>query len=120
MTIGQAEASFREAIIKAHKEVTGRGPKDVHVKIFRNMIVFDMEDIFTLLEDRLLGVSGGQENIIRLRNEMNKSLIPLLKEAVEEIVECKVEECVTRVFPHWKSQYGILILDKNIEKNFSR
>jgi len=33
MTKGQAEAGFRDAMIRVHKEVTGKGPKDVYVKI---------------------------------------------------------------------------------------
>jgi uncharacterized protein YbcI len=117
LTVGQFEAWMREALIKIHKDATGRGPQDAYVRLFKNCIVFCLEDTLTALERQLLNSGWGEEEIGQLRfNLLKEVIIPRVQEKITEKVPANILDAATIVRTEQQAQYGLFILDKNIEK----
>lgn len=116
MTVGQFEAWLREGFIQIHKDATGRGPKDAYVRLFKNCIVFYLEDTLTALERQLLNSGWGQEEIGRVRMSLLKVIIPRLQERITEKFPVTIVDAATIVRTEQQVQYGLIILDKDIEK----
>jgi len=91
LTVGQFEAWMREALIKIHKDATGRGPQDAYVRLFKNCIVFCLEDTLTALERQLLNSGWGEEEIGQLRfNLLKEVIIPRVQEKITEKVPANI------------------------------
>lgn len=116
MTVGQFEAWLREGFIQIHKDATGRGPKDAYVRIFKNCIVFYLEDTLTALERQLLNSGWGQEEIGQVRKSLLKVIMPQLQKRIAEKIPVTIIDATTIVHTEQQIQYGLIILDKNIEK----
>ncbi len=114
--MGQFEAWLREGLIKVHKDFTGRGPKDAYVRVFRNCIVFILEDTLTALERQLLRSELGVEKIDQLRQDLFDAMLPLLKKRLTEKVAVDILRSMTLVIAEDNDQFGIIILDQDIEK----
>lgn len=119
MTHGQVEAWLKEILVQIHKELTGRGPKDTYVRLFKRTVVFHLEDTFTPLENRLLDVAWGEDEIRQLRGQIFKSTLPILKHKIKDKLACEVLEAATIVLPGQHSQFGLLVLDQDLEKTLS-
>lgn len=117
MTIGQLEAWLREGFIQTHKELTGRGPRDTYIRIFRNTIVFHMEDVLTPLENRLLSSTGAEAEIKELRVRVLELMMPQISESIKRKLNCEVIDSIISILPEYNLQYGMLILDKDLEKS---
>ena len=119
MTVGQFEAWLREGLIKIHKDVTGRGPKDAYVKVFKKCIVFYLEDPLTILERLLLRSGWGIEKIEQLRKDLFEAMLPPFKERITEKIAANVLNAVTVVNARDQDQFGVIILYQDIEKIYN-
>lgn len=119
MTVGQFEAWLRESLIQIHKEITGRGPKDAYVRLFKKTIVFCLEDALTALEKQLLDSGWRKEEITRLRMDLLEVIMPQIQEKIREKVLVDILDATTIVLTEQQSQYGLIILDKDIEKIYN-
>jgi uncharacterized protein YbcI len=111
LTVGQFEAWLREGLIKLHKDVTGRGPKDAYVKVFKKCIVFYLEDPLTVLERQLLRSGWGIEKIEELRKDLFEAMLPPFKEKIAEKVTANILNAMTIVNAKDQDQFGIIVLD---------
>jgi len=117
LTVGQFEAWLREGLIKIHKDVTGRGPKDAYVRVFKKCIVFYLEDTLTVLERQLLHSGWGIEKIDQLRKRLFEVMLPLFQEKITEKVAVNILNAMTILLA--EDQFGVIILDQDIEKIYN-
>lgn len=120
MTVGQFEAWLREGLIQIHKDVTGRGPKDAYVRLFKKCIVFYLEDPLTALEQQLLHSGWGVDKIDQLRADLLEVMLPAFQEKITEKVTANIMDYMTKVVADQQAQFGLIILDQDIEKSITR
>ncbi len=119
MTVGQFEAWLREGLIQIHKDVTGRGPKDAYVRLFKKCIVFYLEDPLTALEQQLLHSGWGVDKIDQLRADLLEVMLPAFQEKITEKVTANIMDYMTKVVADQQAQFGLIILDQDIEKIYN-
>jgi uncharacterized protein YbcI len=83
----------------------------------RTALFFCLEDTLTALERQLLNSGWGEEEIGQLRfNLLKEVIIPRVQEKITEKVPANILDAATIVRTEQQAQYGLFILDKNIEK----
>jgi uncharacterized protein YbcI len=106
-------------LIQIHKDVTGRGPKDTYVRLFKRCIVFYLEDPLTALERQLLHSGWGVEKVDKLRADLLEMILPLFQEIIAEKVAVNIISSMTKVVADQQAQFGLIILDQDIEKIYT-
>lgn len=119
MTLGQFEACLREGLIQIHRDVTGRGPKDAYVRLFKKCIVFYLEAPLTVLERQLLYSGWGVEKLDKLRADLLEVMLPSFQEIITDKVAANIMSSMTKVDTNQQIQYGLIILDQDIEKMYT-
>lgn len=98
------------------KEKVGRGPRDIKIIFKDNMMVFFIYGIMSPLEKNLLSAEDGKDVLLSVR----RLYLEVTKEerltSYEEILNAKVEEH----FEGWNfdtdAAVGVIVFDRNIEK----
>lgn len=119
VTVGQFEAWLKEGLIQIHKEATGRGPKEAHVRLFKKTIVFYLEETLTRLEQRLFDLGWGEKGINHIRTDLMEFIMPQIQEKIREKARVEILDTTTIVLPDQQAQYGLIILDRDIEKMYN-
>lgn len=95
-------AELRKNVARIHKECFGRGPSDVCILIFNDILFVKIKDFLSTIEKQMLTLDNGKEEIVRLRNEIfnNSSLETLVSHIVQNdvvfispVLDFKNEEC---------------------------
>jgi uncharacterized protein YbcI len=88
-TGGDLNAAVARAVVRFHREETGRGPNKAKAFYRDDVIVVVLEDLMTQVERRL--VARGQEEVVRrLRAAFQETLRAELVPLVEEITGARV------------------------------
>ena len=96
ITKGQIEKTLKEELTNVFRQVVGKGPERVSIKIVKNFVICEMYGILTTVEKQLLKLENGEEQIKKLRDNLFLVSRDKYYEVIEEIVGAKVMEIVTR------------------------
>jgi len=115
----ELEKELKKLAVQIHLKHYGKGPEEVWVKVHRNIVTFYCSKIITPLEDTLLRISGGREEVLRIREKIYAHIKPHLFLEVEKVSGCKVLSLAADICLETKSLHGSILFLQNIEKELS-
>lgn len=113
---GQVEVKIKEEFIKIFKKYVGKGPKNSIVRISRNFVIIEFEDVLTLVEKNLLERDRSINSIESMRNNLMDISIDDYISVLENCLNVQVIDNITKVNLKDNVIYGIFILSRDIEK----
>jgi uncharacterized protein YbcI len=116
ITKGQIEKTLKEELTNVFRQVVGKGPERVSIKIVKNFVICEMYGILTTVEKQLLKLENGEEQIKKLRDNLFLVSRDKYYEVIEEIVGAKVMEIVTKVSVKNDARFSLIVFKENIEK----
>ena len=113
------EKELKRLIVRINREVYGKGPEDVWVQINYNIATFCCSKSLTHMEEFLLSVPGGEEEVLRLRKNVAGYIKPRLLSEIEIACGVKVLRLTADLCVRTKTLFGaILFQDGFDEKPF--
>jgi uncharacterized protein YbcI len=88
-TQGEIEAAVSKGIGRFEQEYMGRGPKNIHAHLVRDLIVVRLQGILTAAEQQLAKSASrahGRDLVKQVRAELVDTARPLMEAMVTEIV----------------------------------
>jgi uncharacterized protein YbcI len=92
-TQGEIEAAIGEGISRFEQEYMGRGPKDIHVHLFRDLLVVRLQGVLTAAEQQLvktLPAEKGRDLLKQVRTHLIETARPIMEALVQEVTGVKV------------------------------
>jgi uncharacterized protein YbcI len=92
-TQGEIEAAVCEGIRRFEQEYMGRGPKEIHCHLVRNLLVVCLHGVLTAAEQQLvksLAAEKGRDLLKQVRTHLIETARPLLEAMIREIAEVNV------------------------------
>jgi uncharacterized protein YbcI len=114
-TKGQIEAEISDAMVRLHREQTGRGPNQARTHIVEDMVIVRLQEVLTPAERQLTGNPHGQSLIKQFHQQMHEIARRSLEEIVETATVCKVLSIHNDVSTKTGEQVAIYVLDRNLE-----
>lgn len=90
---GEIEAAICDGISKFEQEYMGRGPKDIHCHLIRDLLVVRLQGVLTAAEQQLVQVARsekGRDLLKQVRTQLIETARPLMETMIEEITGTKV------------------------------
>ncbi|HEY9700614.1 MAG TPA: DUF2294 domain-containing protein [Trichocoleus sp.] len=109
-TRGQIERTLSQRIQALYRSHLGHQPSRVTCQLFDEKLAIIIEDSITQPEQLLLG-EGKKTLAEQLRNDLNKSLQPRLKELIEDILGVKVLDLLSNATLETGRTGAIVILE---------
>jgi uncharacterized protein YbcI len=119
-TKGQIEAEISDAMVRLHREQTGRGPNQARTHIVEDMIIVRLQEVLTPAERQLTGNPHGQSLIKQFHQQMHEIARRSLEQIIETATGCHVTSVHNDVSTKTGEQVGIFVLDRNLEALLSR
>jgi uncharacterized protein YbcI len=88
-TGGRLNADLARAVVRAHRDCTGRGPTKAQAFFRHNVVVCVVQSVLTRAE-RSLVEAGRSAAVVEGRRELQATMRPQLVSAVEELTGCRV------------------------------
>lgn len=103
------EMVLKLQLTNMHKELFGRGPGTIYVKIAHNTVVIRQQDCLTTMEKNLChpGVCQGLQSVEEVRNGFLKDWIR--SGQAEEVLGAKVLDSFVKVYPSQDIVYCYII-----------
>ena len=95
---GTLNADIARAVVRIHRDGVGRGPTKAHAFFHGSIVVVVLEDILVKAERTLLA-SGHDDSVIRLRQELLRTMQPDLITAVERLTDRHVTALIGGTSP---------------------
>lgn len=92
-TQGEIEAAICEGIAQFEQKYMGRGPKDIHTHLIRDLIVIRLHGILTEAEQQLVKTSPpekGRDLLKQVRTQLIETARPVLEKMIREITGAEV------------------------------
>jgi len=92
-TRGEIEAAICEGVSRFEQEYMGRGPRDIHCHLFRDLVVIRLQGVLTAAEQQLvktLPSAKGRDLIKEVRTHLIETARPLMEAMIQEITGVKV------------------------------
>ena len=92
-TQGNIEAEVCEGISRFQQEYMGRGPKDIHAHLIRDLVVVRLQGVLTATEQQLIRTvptEKGRELLKQVRTHLIENARPLLEAVIQDITGVKV------------------------------
>lgn len=92
-TQGEIEAAICEGISRFEQEYMGRGPKDVHAHLIRDLIVVRLQGVLTAAEQQLvkaLPSEKGRELLKQVRTHLMETARPMLETLIHDTAGVQV------------------------------
>src|SRR5216684_1510821 len=92
-TQGEIEAAICEGIARFEQEYMGRGPKDIHAHLIRDLLVVRLQGVLTAAEQQLvksLPAEKGRDLLKQVRTHLIETARPLMEAMVHEVTGIKV------------------------------
>lgn len=118
MTKGQLEAEISNAITQFEKEHLGRGPKETHSYIIRDMILVRLKEVLTPAENSLARTADGARLIKRVRLSLIEDSRALLERIIADKTGAKLISIHTDISARTAERVFVFILDRDLEKEF--
>ena len=114
-TKGQIEAEISDAMVRLHREQTGRGPNQARAYIVEDLIIVRLQEVLTPAERQLTGNPHGQSLIKQFHQQMHEIARRELEQVIECHTGCKVTSVHSDVSTKTGEQMAIFVLDRNLE-----
>ena len=114
-TKGQIEAEISDAMVRLHREQTGRGPTQARTHIVEDMVIVRLQEVLTPAERQLTGNPHGQSLIKQFHQQMHEIARRSLEQIVEAATGCRVTSVHNDVSTKTGEQVAIYVLDRNLE-----
>lgn len=92
-TQGEIEAAICEGISRFEQEYMGRGPKDIHAFMIRDLLVVRLQGVLTAAEQHLvkmLPAEKGRDLLKEVRRHLVETVRPMMEAMVQEVTGVKV------------------------------
>ena len=92
-TQGEIEAAVCDGISRFEQEYMGRGPKDIHAHLIRDLLVVRLEGVLTAAEQHLvqsMPAEKGRDLLKQVRAHLIETARPLMESMIEDITGSKV------------------------------
>ena len=92
-TQGEIEAAICEGISRFEQEYMGRGPKDIHAHLIRDLVVVRLQGVLTAAEQQLvktLPMERGRDLLKQVRTHLIETGRPMMEAMIGDIVGVKV------------------------------
>ena len=119
-TKGQIEAEISDAMVRLHREQTGRGPNQARAYIVEDLVIVRLQEVLTLAERQLTGNPHGQSLIKQFHQQMHEIARRSLKQIIETATGCHVTSVHNDVSTKTGEQVAIFVLDRNLEALLTR
>lgn len=103
------EKGIKRLIIKFHRDIFGKGPEEVWVSINRNIGTFYCSNSLTALEEFILSMPDGEEEIKRLRLRIAARIRPSFCCEVEKICSNIVLDITAQICLSSKGLFGAIL-----------
>ncbi len=93
-TQGEIEAAVCDGISRFEQEYMGRGPKDIHAHLIRELIVVRLQGVLTAAEQQLvksLPMEKGRDLLKQVRTQLIETARPILEDMMREITGIAVK-----------------------------
>jgi uncharacterized protein YbcI len=114
-TKGQIEAEISDAMVRLHREQTGRGPTQARTHIVEDMVIVRLQEVLTPAERQLTGNPHGQSLIKQFHQQMHEIARRSLEQIVEGVTGSHVTSVHNDVSTKTGEQVAIYVLDRNLE-----
>lgn len=111
------EKELNKLITKVHREVFGRGPDEVWVKIHRNVATFSCVKSLTAVEEFLLSTPQGVEEVLRLRKVIAAHIKSRFCAEVESLSGVKVVDVIGKLCIQTNTLYGAILFQEEMDDN---
>jgi len=115
MSIGKLEDTLARGLAAVHKEITGRGPQNVRVRLLGDIMAFRFADALTQLERSLVLRPGGPEQVRTLRSELLKVCMDRFDPYLQEQLGVGIQDAAAGFDPRTGRAYGVLALSGQVE-----
>src|SRR5262245_36759288 len=112
---GQVEAEISDAMVRLHRERTGRGPTQARTYIVEDMVIVRLQEVLTPAERQLLGNPHGPSLIKQFHQQMHEIARRDLEHIVEQAAGARVTSVHNDVSTKTGEQVAIFVLDQNLE-----
>ncbi len=116
-TKASVEKELRRLITRFHHEIFGKGPEEVWVKIHLNVATFCCAKSLAPLEEYLLGVPGGEEEVLRLRQKIMGFANPRLCSEIERFSGVQVLRLTVDLCLKSNTMFGAVLFQQALEEN---
>ena len=92
-TQGEIEAAVCEGVSRFEQEYMGRGPKDIHAHVVRDLVVVRLQGVLTAAEQHLvktLPKEKGRDLLKQVRTHLVETARPLMEAMIQDITGVKV------------------------------
>ena len=113
-TRGQIEAEISDAMVKFHRERTGRGPTQARTFLVEDLVIVRLQEVLTPAERQLTGNPHGQSLIKQFHQQMYEIARKDLEEIVETATGARVLSLHNDVSTKSGEQVAIYVMDRNL------
>jgi len=92
-TLGEIEAAVCEGVARFEMEYMGRGPKDIHAHLIRDLLVVRLKGVLTAAEQQLvksLPMERGRDLLKQVRTQLIETARPKFETLLHEITGATV------------------------------
>lgn len=109
------EKELKKLAVRLHIEYFGKGPEDVWVRTYKSVATFYCAKTITPLEETLLRITSGKEEVMRLRDKIYEYVKPQLFMEIEKVSGCKVLSFTADICVDTKVLHGSILFLENID-----
>lgn len=84
------EKEIKKIFFKVHQEVFGKGPESLWIRIYQNAALFYIFKTLTKLEEFMVTMPGGIEEVYKLRATIIKNMKEILSVEIAAVSQVKV------------------------------
>ena len=111
---GQIEAEISDAMVRFHRERTGRGPTQARTFLMEDLVIVRLQEVLTPAERQLTGNPHGQSLIKQFHQQMYEVARRDLEAIVEGATEAKVLSLHNDVSTKTGEQVAIYVMDRKL------
>lgn len=92
-TQGEIEAAICQGMNRFEQEYMGRGPKEIHAHLIRDLVVVRLQGVLTAAEQQLvktLAVEKGRDLLKQVRTHLIETARPLMEAMIQSITGVNV------------------------------
>ena len=108
-TAGQLERTISQQVRALYRNQFGHQPSKVECHLLDNKVIISLEDVITPIE-KLLEEAQSSALVAQIRNFIDLTIKPKLKELIEEISQVSAVNCLYNTEPHTGCAGAIVIL----------
>ncbi|MHB1127220.1 MAG: Na-translocating system protein MpsC family protein [Bacillota bacterium] len=110
------EKEVKKIMTKIHQDIFGKGPDELWVKINNKVGSFYCSKTLTTMEEFLLSLPGGEEEVLRLRTTILKAIVSRLCSEIELMCSAKVLSVSAELCTQSNVFFGSILFQEDFDK----